>query len=61
MTDASLRLLALADARLLGEFDRAQADLLRARIAFSMNRGGDTPRCCSRRPSGCHRSMCGWP
>ena len=43
MTDASLRLLALADARLLGEFDRAQADLLRARIAFSMNRGGDTP------------------
>jgi DNA-binding CsgD family transcriptional regulator len=43
MTDAALRLLASADARLGGEFDRARADLLRARIAFSINRGGDTP------------------
>jgi DNA-binding CsgD family transcriptional regulator len=42
MTDAPLRLLALADARLQDEFDRARADLLRGRIAFSMNRGGDT-------------------
>ena len=43
MTDASLRLLALADARLVSEFDRARADLLRGRIAFSENRGGETP------------------
>jgi DNA-binding CsgD family transcriptional regulator/tetratricopeptide (TPR) repeat protein len=43
MTDASLRLLAFADARLISKFDRARADLLRGRIAFSMNRGGETP------------------
>jgi DNA-binding CsgD family transcriptional regulator len=43
MTDASLRLLALADARLMSKFDRARADLLRGRIAFSRNRGGETP------------------
>jgi hypothetical protein len=43
MTDASLRRLALADARLVSDLDRARADLLRGRIAFSMNRGGETP------------------
>ena len=43
MTDASLRLLTSADARLMDEFDRARADLLRGRIAFSLNRGGNTP------------------
>lgn len=43
MTDASLGLLAVADARLVSKLDRARADLLRGRIAFSMNRGGETP------------------
>jgi DNA-binding CsgD family transcriptional regulator len=43
MNDASLRLLALADARLTSKIDRARADLLRGRIAFGMNRGGETP------------------
>jgi DNA-binding CsgD family transcriptional regulator len=43
MPHASLQLLALADASPLGEFQRAQADLLRGRIAFTMNRGHDTP------------------
>ena len=43
MTDASLRLLAVAEASPLGEFQRAQADLLRARIAFTVNRGRDAP------------------
>lgn len=41
--DAALRLLSLAEASPLGEFQRAQADLLRGRIAFSTSRGGDTP------------------
>jgi DNA-binding CsgD family transcriptional regulator len=43
MPHASLQLLALADASPLGKFQRAQADLLRGRIAFTMNRGRDTP------------------
>jgi DNA-binding CsgD family transcriptional regulator/tetratricopeptide (TPR) repeat protein len=43
MPDVALRLLSLADASPLGEFQRAQADLLRARIAFTVNRGRDTP------------------
>jgi DNA-binding CsgD family transcriptional regulator len=43
MPQASQRLLSLAEAGPLGEFQRAQADLLRGRIAFAMTRGGDTP------------------
>jgi len=43
LPDAALRLLSLADASPLGEFQRAHADLLRARLAFTMNRGRDTP------------------
>jgi hypothetical protein len=43
MPDAASRLLALADAGPLGELDRTRAELLRARIAFSANRGSDTP------------------
>jgi tetratricopeptide (TPR) repeat protein len=43
MPDAALRLLSLAEASPLGEFQRAQADLLRARLAFTMDRSGDTP------------------
>jgi len=43
MTDASWRLLTLADASPLGEFQRAQADLLRARVSFTVDRGRDTP------------------
>lgn len=43
MPESSLGLLSLADASPLGEFQRAQADLLRARIAFTTNRGRDTP------------------
>jgi DNA-binding CsgD family transcriptional regulator len=43
MTEKASRLLTFAEARLTGEFDRARADQLRGRIAFSLNRGGDTP------------------
>lgn len=43
MPDAALRLLSLAEASPLGEFQRAQADLLRARLAFTMDRNGETP------------------
>jgi DNA-binding CsgD family transcriptional regulator len=43
LPDASLRLLSLAEASPLVELDRAQADLLRARIAFTVNRDRDTP------------------
>jgi DNA-binding CsgD family transcriptional regulator len=43
MPEASLRLLSLADASGLGDFEHAQADLLRARLAFTTNRGRDTP------------------
>jgi DNA-binding CsgD family transcriptional regulator len=41
--DSSLRLLSLADASPLGELQRAEVDVLRARIAFTMNRGRDAP------------------
>ncbi|MBO0850213.1 MAG: AAA family ATPase, partial [Pseudonocardia sp.] len=41
--ELSLRLLALAEASPLGELKRAEVDLLRARIAFTMNRGRDAP------------------
>src|SRR5262249_52098354 len=43
LAEASLRLLTLADASPLGEFQRAEADLLRARLAFTTDRGRDTP------------------
>ena len=41
LPDSSLRLLSLAKASPLAELQRAQVDLLRARIAFTMNRGGE--------------------
>lgn len=41
--DAAFRLLSLAEASPLGEFQRAQADLLRARLSFTMDRSRDTP------------------
>jgi DNA-binding CsgD family transcriptional regulator len=43
MPNESLRLVLLADACPLGELQRAQADLLRARIAFTLDRGRDVP------------------
>lgn len=43
MPDPSLRLLSLAEAGPLGELQRAEVELLRARIAFTMNRGSDAP------------------
>ncbi|HEX4017461.1 MAG TPA: AAA family ATPase [Frankiaceae bacterium] len=41
--DAAMRLLSVADASPLGEFQRAVGDLLRARIAFTTDRGRDAP------------------
>jgi hypothetical protein len=41
--DAALRLLAAAEAGPLGEFQRAQADLLRGQVAFASSRGSDAP------------------
>jgi DNA-binding CsgD family transcriptional regulator len=41
--DASLRLLARAEASPLGALERAQVDLLRARLAFAFNRGPEAP------------------
>lgn len=41
--DTAEGLLVIAEAGPLGELQRAQVDLLRARIAFTMNRGGDAP------------------
>ena len=43
MPDAALRLLLLAEAGPLDELQRAQAAVLRARVAFTMNRGSDAP------------------
>jgi DNA-binding CsgD family transcriptional regulator/tetratricopeptide (TPR) repeat protein len=43
MADEALRLLALADASALDALHRAQVDVLRARVAFTMNRGSDAP------------------
>ena len=40
---AGLRLVAMADAGPLDELSRARADLLRAHIAFAVNRGRETP------------------
>jgi DNA-binding CsgD family transcriptional regulator len=44
MPEASLRLLSLADAGPLDELQRARAELLRARIAFTVDRGRGTPQ-----------------
>ena len=41
--ESSLWLLAVAEASTLAELQRAQVDLLRARIAFTMERGRDAP------------------
>jgi DNA-binding CsgD family transcriptional regulator len=41
--DAALGLLAVAEEGPLDEFERAQANLLRAKIAFAVSRGGDAP------------------
>lgn len=41
--DAALELLAMAEAGPLGDFHQAQADMVRARIAFVTNRGSDAP------------------
>ncbi len=41
--DSSLQLLSVADASPLRELQRAEVDVLRARIAFMMNRGRDAP------------------
>ena len=41
--DAALGLLAMAQAGPLDELQRARADLLRAQIAFAVNRGSDAP------------------
>ncbi len=42
--DAALRLLALAEAGPLEEFDQARAQLLRAQVTFAVTRGGDAPQ-----------------
>jgi DNA-binding CsgD family transcriptional regulator len=42
--DAALRLLALAESGPLDERERANAQLLKAQIAFATTRGGDAPR-----------------
>jgi DNA-binding CsgD family transcriptional regulator len=41
--DGSVALLEMAEVGPLDEFQRAQAEVLRARIAFATNRGGDAP------------------
>jgi DNA-binding CsgD family transcriptional regulator len=41
--DAALRLLATAEAGSLTELERAQVDMIRAQVAYSQNRGRDTP------------------
>jgi DNA-binding CsgD family transcriptional regulator len=41
--EAAVRLLAVAEAAPLDEFQRARADLLRAQLAFAANRGSDAP------------------
>ena len=40
---AAVKLLSMADAALLDEFQRARVDLLRAQLAFAANRGSDAP------------------
>jgi hypothetical protein len=41
--DAALRLVAIAEAGPLDEFQRAQADVLRAQVSFASSRGSDAP------------------
>jgi hypothetical protein len=41
--DAALALVSTAESSALGDFGRAQADTLRAQVAFSANRGSDAP------------------
>src|SRR5207249_548943 len=41
--DAARRLLSTAEAGPLGELERSQADMIRAQIAYSQNRGSDAP------------------
>ncbi len=41
--DAALRLVATAESGPLDEFQRAQADVLRAQVSFASNRGSDAP------------------
>jgi hypothetical protein len=41
--DAALRLVAIAESGPLNELQRAQVDLLRGRIAFTLNRARDAP------------------
>ncbi|GAA1240391.1 LuxR family transcriptional regulator [Pseudonocardia aurantiaca] len=41
--NAALKLLSLAEASSLDELQRARADMLRAQIAFTVNRGSDAP------------------
>ncbi|WP_433559562.1 helix-turn-helix transcriptional regulator [Pseudonocardia xinjiangensis] len=43
MPDAALRLLSIAEAAPLDKLQRAQTDLLRARIALTLNRGREAP------------------
>jgi DNA-binding CsgD family transcriptional regulator/tetratricopeptide (TPR) repeat protein len=43
LPESSSRLLSLAEASPLGEFQRAEVDLLRARLSFTTNRGSDAP------------------
>ncbi|MFE4591561.1 helix-turn-helix transcriptional regulator [Streptomyces laurentii] len=42
--DAARDLLAMAEAGPLGEIEKARADLLRAQLAYAVDRGGDAPR-----------------
>ena len=54
--DAALRLLAAAEQGPLGEFQRAQVGLLRAQIAFAVNRGSDAPALLLKPPRSWSRS-----
>ncbi len=54
--EAALALLASAQAGPLAPLQRAEAQVLRAEIAFTTNRGSEAPRCYSRRPNSWSRS-----
>ena len=41
--EAAVKLLGMAEAAPLDEFQRARVDLLRAQLAFAADRGGDAP------------------
>jgi hypothetical protein len=57
--DAALRLLAVAEAAPLDECQHARVDLLRAEIAFAVNRGATRRCCCSKPLSGSSHSIGG--